>query len=394
MKRPLLVLLALAVGSSAAGAQSVWFGGPFKVGAIPTKQLQEASGMVTSTVNPDVLWLNNDSGDEPRLYAMSPNGDVLATMTLGGASNRDWEDVAYGPGPEKDRMYLYAADIGDNEARRPNVTIYRVAEPRISSAEPIQAVSLKDVASDLFTFTYPDGARDAEALLVDPLTQDFYIISKRDRQSRIYRAAAPHVTGQSAKLEFVGTLPTTLITGGDVSHDGSQIVLKNYVYVWHWDRKGNEPLSATLKRPGQRVTYMPEEQGEAIGFTANSEGFYTTSEREDGGDAAPIYFYPRVKSEEEALARRDAKIPQASVAPSKDSEGIYDLRYVIPEVSSVTVSVHNSIMLKIRDVATESGESGVQEREINLINQPTGTYVAVIKTNNNTVMVPIEHIKP
>jgi len=389
-----ICLLALAMGFSVADAQPVWFGGPFKVGAVPIEQLQEASGMASSTVNPNVIWLNNDSGDEPRLYAMNPSGRVIATMTLSGATNRDWEDIAYGLGPEIGDTFLYAADIGDNEAKRPNVTIYRVAEPTLAVTEQKQAATMKNVSCDAFTFTYPDGARDAETFLVDPLSQDFYIISKRDKQCRMYRAAAPHTPGTTTKLEFVGTLPSTLITGGDVSHDGKQILLKNYLFTWHWDRKGNEPLSATLKRPGRRVTYMPEEQGEAICFTSNNDGFYTTSEREEGGDAAPVYFYPRVKSEKEAHSSRDAKIPQISVAPSKDIEGIYDLRYVIPEVSRVHVTVHNSIMVKVLDIANESGESGVQEREIDLIDQPSGTYVAVIKTNNSTVMVPIEHIKP
>ena len=99
-----------------------------------------------------------------------------------------------------------------------------------------------------------------------------------------------------------------------------------------------------------------------------------------------------MKSAREVSTTRDAKIPQISVTPSEDTPGIYNLRYVIPEVSRVTVTVHNSIMIKILDVATESGESGVQEREIDLIDQPSGTYVAVVKTNGVTVMCPIEHL--
>ena len=220
-----------------------------------------------------------------------------------------------------------------------------------------------------------------------------YIISKRDKQGRVYRAAAPHKTGTTRVLQFVTTLPMTLITAGDVSHDGSQILLKNYLYVWHWTRKSNEPLSALFKRAGTKVTYMPEEQGEAICFTAKGDGFYTTSEREEGGDAAPIYFYPRVKTENDVSTTRDAKIPRISAIPSNDTKGIYTLRYVIPDVSRVTVTIHNSLMLKILDVASESGESGVQEREIDLIDQPSGNYVAVIKTNSSTVMVPIEHVR-
>ena len=100
-----------------------------------------------------------------------------------------------------------------------------------------------------------------------------------------------------------------------------------------------------------------------------------------------------MKTENDVSTTRDAKIPRISAIPSNDTKGIYTLRYVIPDVSRVTVTIHNSLMLKILDVASESGESGVQEREIDLIDQPSGNYVAVIKTNSSTVMVPIEHVR-
>ena len=391
MIRPLTLCIIFCAASLCALAQSAWYGGPFKVGVTPLKVLQEASGIIASATNPDIIWMHNDSGDEPTLYAVSAKKGVVEKCTLPQATAHDWEDLAYGPGPEKGIWYLYAGDIGDNNAKRPNIVVYRVAEPDVTSKKTERASI--PLQYETFTFTYPDGARDAEALLVDPVTQDMYIISKRDKQGRVYRAAAPHKTGTTRVLQFVTTLPMTLITAGDVSHDGSQILLKNYLYVWHWTRKSNEPLSALFKRAGTKVTYMPEEQGEAICFTAKGDGFYTTSEREEGGDAAPIYFYPRVKTENDVSTTRDAKIPRISAIPSNDTKGIYTLRYVIPDVSRVTVTIHNSPMLKILDVASESGESGVQEREIDLIDQPSGNYVAVIKTNSSTVMVPIEHVR-
>jgi hypothetical protein len=47
----------------------------------------------------------------------------------------DWEDVAAGPCPGG--RCLYVADIGDNTASRPSVTVYRVPEPR--PGEPARA---------------------------------------------------------------------------------------------------------------------------------------------------------------------------------------------------------------------------------------------------------------
>ncbi len=393
MKHACALLVLLIVPCMLFG-QGAWYGGPFTLCVMPNGLLPEASGIVASRKNADVVWLNNDSGDGPKLYALTTRGKHVGTIELRGAKNIDWEDVAYGPGPVAGEWYLYAGDIGDNEAKRPSITVYRIAEPVLSSKSSERILPASSDAPDVFTFTYPDGARDAEALIVDPLTQDIFIITKRERQSRVYRASAPHKAGSSRVLEFVTALPMSLITAGDVSADGSKVLLKNYLYAYHWVRKAGEKLSDVFKREATRVTYMPEIQGEAICFAAKADGFYTTSEREDGGSPAPIYFYPRVNSAAEARKTRDAKIPQIEVEPSADTPGIYTLRYVIPEVSRVEVAVFNAIMMKVIDVASESGEAGVQEREIDLIDHPSGQYVAVIRTNQSTVMCPIEHKKP
>ena len=53
-------------------------------------------------------------------------------------------------------------------------------------------VTLSDV--ETFTLQYPDGPRDAETLMVDPLSGDIYIVSKRDTVLHIYRAAYPQST--------------------------------------------------------------------------------------------------------------------------------------------------------------------------------------------------------
>ena len=43
-----------------------------------------------------------------------------------------------------------------------------------------------------------------------------------------------------------------------------------------------------MQRKPIELFYKPEKQGEAIGFTLDGKGYYTTSE----GVFAPIYYYP------------------------------------------------------------------------------------------------------
>jgi len=53
----------------------------------------------------------------------------LGIYSVGGASNRDWEDMAIGPGPVDGQQYLYIGDIGDSLAQYDIKYIYRVPEP-------------------------------------------------------------------------------------------------------------------------------------------------------------------------------------------------------------------------------------------------------------------------
>lgn len=364
------LLLALAAPNY---AQQRSYAGPFAVGKTPLEDLPEASGMASSS-QPFVVWMINDSGDDPIVYAVHTRMGLLSKHSLAGAKNVDWEDIAYCKGS------VYVADIGDNGAKRRNVLLYTVREPSInvSTAIPNDSVSTYELA-------YPDGARDAEALLVDPRTDEFVIVSKRDVRARIYSGRLNDSRKQI--LTFRGELPVTLVTGGSVSSDGLRILLKSYHKTWEWTRDPKEPLWKALLRNGSRVPYAPEQQGEAICYDLDNNGYYTTSEREDGGNAAPIHYYPLVKG---AAAGHDMKLPQIEAVPVQGAKKKYLLRYTIPELLRVAITVHNEGMFKVKTIAEDSAESGVQEREIDLSKLPSGSYAVMLRTQQSQASCLIE----
>jgi len=114
--------------------------------------LPEGSGVAVSRRTPDRLWAHNDSR-EPVLVALDTMGAVVGRVRVSGATLEDWEAVAIGPCPAGTCSHI--GDIGDNEAKRANIRIYRVPEP----AEASGSVAIADV----LRMTYPDGAQDAEA---------------------------------------------------------------------------------------------------------------------------------------------------------------------------------------------------------------------------------------
>ena len=104
---------------------------------------------------------------------------------------------------------------------------------------------------------YPDGARDAETLMIDPLNGDIYVVTKRELLGRVYRAPFPQATGSGNKstMEYLGQLPWTGATGGDISSDGDEIIIRGYFNASLWartrsDRLGGPGGCAAERAPG------------------------------------------------------------------------------------------------------------------------------------------------
>jgi hypothetical protein len=155
------------------------------------------------------------------------------------AENRDWEALAVGrcpmpsAGQGRAERCLYIGDIGDNSAVRPNVVIYRVAEP--DPAHDTTAAIL-----DSLQVVYPDGPRDAESLVVDP-RGDLWIVSKeRLRGPRVYRVPArAWRTRRMVTATFVAILPIPSASGieqwtTDASwmDDGAALAVRTYGAIW------------------------------------------------------------------------------------------------------------------------------------------------------------------
>jgi hypothetical protein len=104
----------------------------FSTGTMTNGDINEASGIIASKLNPNILWTHNDSGGSAEVFAMTTAGANRGTYSVSGASANDWEDIAIGPGPVAGVQYLYSGDIGDNDGDASDVSVYRVAEPTVS----------------------------------------------------------------------------------------------------------------------------------------------------------------------------------------------------------------------------------------------------------------------
>jgi hypothetical protein len=254
------------------------------------KGLREISGIAASLRYKDVLYVHEDNGHPNYLYVTNSRGEDLGRLLINKSVNRDWEDLAVGPGPLPQQSYIYVADIGDNNAWHCNVHIYRFPEPvlKMNAAPNRQTINV-----EALTLKYPDRPHNAEAILLDPLSRDLYIASKEEDSCRIFVARYPQSTRHKIILEPVITLPFKLVTGGNMATNGLEILLRSEQFYWYWKRASGESVAAALQRPPREIIPATKEpQGEAICFAANQQGYFTCSEV-SAKQAPVIYLYER-----------------------------------------------------------------------------------------------------
>ncbi len=182
--------------------------------------LPEGSGLAVSRRVPGRLWAHNDSG-APIVIALDAKGAVAGRVQLTGAKVEDWEAIAVGPCAAG--SCLYVADIGDNEAERDQITVYRLPEP--------EAASGSAAVADVLHAAYPDEPHDAEAILVSGDGRIHIVTKGETGPIALYRFPAAAKPGARVTLEQVGKpMPgggeAARITDGSVSPDGQWVALR------------------------------------------------------------------------------------------------------------------------------------------------------------------------
>lgn len=258
---------------------------------VNNNKLKEISGIVAGRTNKEMLYVHEDSFCPNKVYLLNTKGEYLGSLKLKGRKNWDWEDIAIGAGPQEGKNYIYVGDIGDNYKIMNAAIVYRFEEPDLSADSlPIKKVIYQP---EKLRFQYPDGRKNAETLLFDPLTKDLYIVAK-GKTAGIYRAKFPQNSVKSTMLEYIDVLPISQATGGSISSDGKEIVIKDYYRIYYWKRGEGQSIKDALQAVPEILPYQKEVQGEAIGFNADNSGYYTISEIESRKDLTPtLYFYKR-----------------------------------------------------------------------------------------------------
>jgi hypothetical protein len=248
-------------------------------------KLSELSGLTRSNHTDNLYWAINDGNNPAEIIAVDGNVRTLATFSVQGVRNIDWEDIANYS--QNGKHYLAVADIGDNGGVRDELFIHIFEEPsdakRSGNIIPIKSIR----------FLWPDGARDAESLFASAKNRSFYLISKKRVPAELF--ALPFDAADGTKPVLVATLEDIAqpdadtmnkkgdygryraqITAADLSPDNRTIAVLNYQQVTFFPmpKKSKvrlKPLS-TLTLP-----WLP--QAEGITYSRNGKQLFVGSEQ-------------------------------------------------------------------------------------------------------------------
>jgi hypothetical protein len=269
---------------------------------IPTnlhRALVENSIAVTSVSQPGIIFGANDSGHEPVVFAFDSTGKARGEWKVLQATDRDWEAAALGPCRPGDgaTSCIYIGDVGDNDARRSHVTIYRIPEPRVDSIRD----SPSWIPAKRLDFRYSDQPHDVEAMYVARDGALFLITKRRlldgnrmPRPALLYRVQASAWDSSGiVTASLVDSLPIVpgsaedrQVSDAALSPDGKRLAVRTYaeVYVFAMDSVSGRPLPNAT--PASCIIHgLNEKQGEGVGWWWDSRRLVLTSE----GRNAPLF---------------------------------------------------------------------------------------------------------
>ncbi|XVX19206.1 WD40 repeat domain-containing protein [Actinomycetota bacterium] len=223
-------------------------------------RVTESSGLAPSRRHPHTVWTTNDSGDRGVIYAVDlRSGKVTGAHTYSDKAPRDVEAMGLAPDGR-----LLVADIGDNSAQRSWIRVWSLPEP---------ALGTTSAPGTRYTFAYPDGAHDAETLLVHPRTGRLCVVTK-GLPGAVYAAPAKLAATQPNRLTRVGAAPV-LVTDGVFLADGSRVALRDYGQVHLVDAETWQvTASAALPAAPQGESITVDGSGLLVGSEGAGSGLW------------------------------------------------------------------------------------------------------------------------
>ncbi len=202
---------------------------------------KENSGIVKSRQWDDVFWMQNDSGDEPRVYAIHRDGTNYQSsryaespgVLVGDAINVDWEDITV-----DSTGNLIVADVGNNANNRRDLVLYYLNEPSPTTGRTTAKKKIFVRFPNQLDFPAPkvDFNFDCEAVFT--VGEQVHLLTKHrsDTMTRLYRLdnPLPHETNELTLIDSFDVKGQAV--AADATPDGLKLIIATYDRLWLFER--------------------------------------------------------------------------------------------------------------------------------------------------------------
>lgn len=255
------------------------------------ENVDETSGIELHS--PGKVWTFNDSGGEPELYLCDTMGNLLSTIKVPGAWNRDWEDMT-----QDDQGNLYIGNIGNNNNDNTDLTIFKIPNPDSVSLDSIQTEVISISYEDQYSFPPPKDSMnfDCEAMLWRE--GNLYLFSKHrtlPMATNLYRIPDSAGTYVAKKISSFYTgeagpgehkFFAYWITAADISQDGTKVAIISGKKVWVFSGfQGDDFFNGT----NIVIDFGVNSQKEAVVFVDNSTLYLTDEYWANDGIGRNLY---------------------------------------------------------------------------------------------------------
>jgi hypothetical protein len=278
---------------------------PKKRFTIRDDRVDQSSGLARSQNYEGIWWTVNDSGETPEVIGVDNEGKVRAVLGLK-TKMTDVEAVAV----DKSGT-IYIADIGDNRKNRDMVEVFTIPEP--SNLEDSESVKFHR-----YDFEYPDGAHDAETLLIDPESRRLFFVTKvSSGKAGIYAAPERASVEGTNDLTKIADAPAG-VTDGVFVPDGSLAVLRSMtdIATVEWSDEPNVVARAAT----------PNAQGESIALSDSGNSVLIGSKTSAVYDVAVPSRKPAANP---TTPKATPSTPAADAADSGTTKKSHNLRWIL-----------------------------------------------------------------